>query len=84
MGFLPASATLWQLLSSLMPLCEESLAAGAAAPAPSPRAIALPLSLFQLAPLNQQFLALLTTQRHPHWPAHYKRNVPGVIKVLLQ
>ena len=83
MGFLPASSMLWQVLASLMPLYEVSSLADLAATAPSPHAAGLPLTLCELAPLNQQFLALLTADRQPHWPAVHKRNIPGVIKVLL-
>ena len=83
MGFLPASGTLWQVLASLTPLYQLNLAADAATSGPSPHAAGVPLILCELAPLNQQFLAVLTAPRQPQWPAHFKRNVPSVIKVLL-
>ena len=83
MGFLPTSATLWQFLASLMHMYEASTAADAAATPSSPLAAGLRLILCELAPLNQQFLAVLTTHRHPHWPAHYKRNVSVAINMLL-
>ena len=82
-GFLPASCTLWQLLASLMPLYDVLLTADAAATASSPHAAGLPFILCELAASNQQFLALLTTQRQPHWPAAYQKNVPGFMNVLL-
>ena len=80
MGFLPASGMLWQLSGSLLPMYEGSIAATA----PSPHAVSLPLILCQLAPLNQQFLALLTTHSgQAHWPTVHQRNVPRLIKMLL-
>ena len=83
-GFLPASGMLWHVLAALMPMHEASLAPDAAATVPTPHAAGLPLILCGLAPLNQQFLAVLTTDRPPaHWPAVYKRNIPGYITALL-
>ena len=84
MGFLPASMVLWQVAGSLMLMYEASLAAaGGAGTASSPHAADLPLILCKLAPLNQQFLALLTRHRQPQWPAVYQRHVPSIVQVLL-
>ena len=83
MGFLPASGMLWQVLASMMHSYEVSSTADAAGTAPSPHAVGLPLILCELAPLNQQFLALLTAHKQSDWPAAYQRRVPGIINILL-
>ena len=84
MGFLPASGMLWQLFASLMHLFEVfevPVRADAAAAAPVPYAAGLPMILCELAPLNQQFLALLTARKLSDWPAAYQRSVLGTISV---